>query len=91
MPDSAIKDPQALLDYQFDWSDWLSPDGDTIVSHVVTVSSGITLENSTRSSTAVIAWISGGTIGDEYEVDCLITTNAGRQDSRKMTIAIQDR
>ena len=63
MPDSVIKDPQALLDYQFDWSDWLSADGDTITDHTVTVSTGLTLENSTRSSTAVTAWISGGTIG----------------------------
>lgn len=31
MADSYIKDPNAVLDYQWDWSAWL-PDDDTIAS-----------------------------------------------------------
>lgn len=91
MPESFVKDPESVLDYQFDWSDWLSGDGDTIASHAVTVTSGLTLDSSTATTTAVTAWISGGTIGQQYTADCRIVTGAGRTASRKMTFTIQDR
>jgi hypothetical protein len=86
----AVKDPQAVLDYTVDWTDWLVT-GDTITSHTVTVPAGITEDSSTDTDTAVTAWISGGTAGTRYDVVYHITTTAGRQDDRTITLTVQNR
>jgi hypothetical protein len=88
---AVTKDPAAVLDYLFEWSAWLAGDGDTIASHSVTVPSGITMDSSSRTTTAVTVWLSGGAVGQTYEIDCHITTAGGRQDSRKMEIHVMDK
>ena len=104
------KDPEAVLDYAFNWADWLdtstTPD-ESITAHTVTVSTGLTLDSSmvsdfviaaevpedevTIPNSLVIAWISGGTVGTTYRVECLITTSAGRKDERSLWITVQER
>ena len=93
------KDPIAVLDYAFDWkaltngtgkSDWLAT-GETIASHTVTVPTGLTLDSSTATATAVTAWLSGGTAWQSYTVTCRIVTTAGRTDERSITIKVFDR
>jgi len=99
--ESFTKDPAAVLDYKFDWaastnsngnSDWLAT-GETISSHSVTATTGITVDSSsiTDSSTTVTAWLSGGTAGSAYTVTCQIVTTAGRTDERSITISVQNR
>lgn len=85
-----IKDPDAVLDYMFDWSSWLSS-GESITSSTMIVSSGINLDSSTNTSTKATAWISGGTSGQPYSVTNRITTSAGRTDDRTITIRVTDR
>lgn len=82
------KDPDAVLDYQFDWSAWLA--GDTIASHAVTVPTGLTLVSSSNSSTAVTVWLAGGVAGVSYPVTCHIVTAAGREDDRTIFVAIRE-
>ena len=89
MANSFLKDPQAILDYEWDWSDWLG--ADTIATHTVTAATGLTVASSSRTSTAVLAWLSGGTAGATYAVVCHITTAAGRQDDRTLQITVEDR
>jgi len=89
-----VKDPEAELDYAWDWSDWLdatTTPAESITSHTVTVPTGLTLESSTAASGIVTAWISGGTVGTTYRVECLITTSAGRKDERSLWITVQER
>lgn len=83
-------DPQAVLDYQYNWGEWL-PAGDSIIAHTVTAPSGLTVDSSTATSTAVTAWISGGTIGAYYDVVCHITTAQGREDDRTMQLVVEER
>jgi hypothetical protein len=83
------KDPSAILDYQFDWSAWLV--ADTITAHTVTAEDGLTVDSTTASTTAVTAWVSGGTVGETYELTCHITTADGRQDDRTLHIAVRER
>jgi hypothetical protein len=85
------KDPAAVLDYEVDWSKWLAGDGDTIFAHEVTAPTGITVDSSTRTSTAVTFWLSGGTVGQQYIVTVQITTAAGRIDERSMFFNVRDR
>jgi hypothetical protein len=79
------KDPDAVLDYAFDWSSWLAT-GETISSHTITVETGITKDSDSESSGVVTVWLSGGTAENEYDVACKIVTSAGRTDERTMTI-----
>ncbi len=92
------KDPNSVLDYEFDWSaltngsgssDWLSL-GETISSATVVVSAGLTKDSDTlvNSNTGVRVFLSGGSIGIEYTVACLIVTSDARTDERTITIYV---
>lgn len=84
------KDPDAVLDWAFDWTSWLA-DNETISSHTVTVPDGLTRDSDTESSGVVTVWLSGVTAGTEYRVSCLVVTSAGRTDERTITIRCRDR
>ena len=90
MPSKFIKDPSAVLDYVFDWSAWLTT-GETISTHTVTVTTGITVASSAISGGNVIAWLSGGTDGTVYYVTCRIVTSASRTDERTVTVHVANR
>lgn len=86
------KDPDAVLDYKFDWSSWL-PSGDTIASRVVTAADGITKDSDsiTDTSTSVTVWLSGGTANSSYQITCAIVTADGREDDRSMLISVREK
>lgn len=85
-----LKDPEAVLDYAFDWTDWLAA-SETISTRTVTVPVGLTLASDSELAGVVTAWISGGTVGTTYTVECKIVTNQGRTDERSQTITVQER
>ena len=85
-----LKDPSAVLDYAFDWTEWLAT-GETITDHTITADTGITVDSWTESDGKVIVWLSGGTAGINYKVTCLITTSAGRTDERTIWIKVVER
>lgn len=90
MPKDFVKDPEAILDYQWDWSAWLLTD--TITgTPTITVPTGLTLSVQTNTTTTVTAFISGGTVGTTYTVECKIVTVGGRTDERSITIKIEER
>jgi hypothetical protein len=86
-----IKDPDAVLDYRFDWSAWLAVDGDTISSHVVTASDGLVVDGSSEADGSVTVWVSGGTPKQSHTLACRVTTLAGRTDERTAVIFIKER
>lgn len=85
-----IKDPSAVLPYTVDWTEWMQP-GDAITAVTWTPQTGITVQTSpapsNTGSTATV-WLSGGTAGQTYTVDCLITTSQGLQDARQLTVEV---
>ena len=85
-----IKDPDAVLDYTFDWTNWLQS-GEQITSNTVAVQSGLTAGTKTASATSVSQFVSGGTIGTTYTVACRITTNQNRTDERTIYISVEHR
>lgn len=88
------KDPDAKLPYSVDWSKWLANEGDTAASAAWTVPAGMTKESSpaeTLVSGVATVWLSGGTLGQSYEVVCRLTTTAGRIDERTILIVIKSR
>lgn len=86
------KDPDAVLDWKFDWSRWLAT-SETITSHTVTSTAGLTVDSSlvTDDDTSVTAWLSGGTAGTRYAVTCHIVTSAGRADDRTIYVYVRER
>lgn len=93
MPRSFSKDPDAILDYEFDWSTWLT-DGDTLADATITAPTGLTVATDppvTVTSTAVTYWLEGGVVGQSYAVTCHIVTAAGREDDRTATVTIQEK
>ena len=86
------KDPQAVLDWSFDWSadGWLD-DAETITSYTITADDGITVDSDSQTDGKVTVWLSGGTVGDDYDVACRITTSDGRTDERTITIRVRQR
>lgn len=88
------KDPDATLDWTFNWSAWL--DGsETITSYDVNVPTGITLGSGVHAPSqadgVVTYWLSGGTLHSSYRITCHIKTSEGREDDRTMQIAISER
>ena len=103
MPQRFVKDPDAVLDFKFDWkaatnqsntalSDWLGS-VETISSRTVTADSGITVDSSniTDTNTSVTVCLSGGTVGTVYSVMCEIVTSAGRTDERTIYVTVRER
>ncbi|MFD4474694.1 hypothetical protein ACFWPU_01055 [Streptomyces sp. NPDC058471] len=84
------KDPGAVLDWGFDWSNWLSA-AEEISSATVTVDSGLTKNSQSNTVNTVTVWLAGGTSGTTYQVNCRITTNQGRTDERTIGIRLTDR
>ena len=96
-----IKDPDAVLDYKFDWkaltnasgnSDWLET-AETITTATITSSAGITVDSDsiTDTNTSVTVWLSGGADGSSYTIACKIVTSLARTDERTITIQVEER
>lgn len=86
------KDPNATLDYQIDWTNFLAS-GESIVSVVWTVT-GATLETSASTATTATAWLSGGTVGTVISATCRITTDStpvARVDDRTLRLTVVER
>lgn len=83
------KDPSATLDYTIDWSEWLGTD--EIITATWNVPAGLVKVKSTSSITTATMWLSGGTAGIIYYIDCTISTDQGRMDSRQLTINIEQK
>lgn len=83
-------DPEAVLDYVFDWSKWLAED-ETITDATVVADDGITVDSTNIGATTVTVWLSGGTAKFAYDVSCEITTSDTREDVRRMRIAVRER
>jgi hypothetical protein len=86
-----LKDPDAILDYTFDWSDWLEDISDTMVDHQIIVDEGLTCDSSSTVGNSVVAWLSGGQTGTTYRATCRIITAGGRTDDRSIFLKVKER
>ena len=91
----AVKDPDAVLDYGFDWGKYWLPEGVTISDSSWVVSDeSLTVETSAVSAdnkqTMVI--LSGGSKGSVYKVTNKITLSDGiRKDDRTFELVIREK
>lgn len=97
------KDPNAILDYLWNWGGWLA-DGETIASADVlpvgvalaagkpapAIVAGSSAAGAVANG-AVLAWLSGGVVDADASATCRVTTSAGRVDDRTITFTIVER
>jgi hypothetical protein len=97
----ARKDPQAELDYGFDWGDgsdcWLT-DGDYIVQSTWSVTGpdntllletpNIVSKNGNGVMDRTVIWLVGSTAQERYTVTNRVVSFEGRKDERSMTVSI---
>lgn len=84
-----VKDPDAVLDYQIDWSAWLAT-GETISSSDWVVQTGITENSASNTTTTATIWLSGGEAGVTYRVTNRIVTTANRTNDRSLYITVRE-
>lgn len=85
-----VQDPDEVLDYTIDWSEWLA-EGDTITAATSTPDAGITVDSTSFTVNSTTIWISGGTPGEKYNISVHVTTNGGREGDRSITIEIKEK
>lgn len=82
-----LKTVPGKLDYTFDWTAWLAPLGETILSSTVTVATGMNKISAIQAGTTIPVIVDGGTNGQSYTVDCEIVT-ATRRETRSIVISV---
>jgi len=85
------KDPDATLDYTFNWLPWLAPISDTITDVEWVPDEALTVESSSNTTARATAFVSGGTAGETLRLTCRITTAGGRIDDRTIILKIVNR
>ena len=89
---SAVKDPDAILDYVMDWEDVMnlvSP-ADTIVSSTWDADGTLVLDSDSNTSTTATVWVSGGTLSELVNLVNTIITAGGRQHVKTIEVSIKD-
>jgi len=92
-----VKDPDAIIDYVFDWTKSY-----LLVSEIITSSSWFILPQGTVGdltmgtippivSGVASAFVSGGIPGKVYRLTNRITTDQGRTDDRTITIRVEEK
>jgi hypothetical protein len=85
------KDPNAVLDYTFDWTPYLTPLNDTISAVTWVLATGLTQVSQSNTPTTATVFVSGGVVGETLKLTCRVTTAGGRTDDRSIDLKIVER
>lgn len=84
------KQPAEVVDYDIDYSEWLTA-GDNVQSAVVDVSpSGLTVDSVFVNDPRVKIWLAGGTHGTQYKLSVTTTTADGRIKQDEFRVRVKD-
>lgn len=87
-----VKDPNAVLDYYVDWTNWLTGSETLSTSTWTCTNTGITIGTATGSTSGTAtAWISGGSDGEVYDVVNRIVTSGLRTEERTIQFTVLQR
>lgn len=85
-----IKQPVEVLDYDVDYTDWLTA-GDNVQSATVEVApTGLTIDSIFINDPRVKVWVSGGLSGTTYKLTVTTTTADGRLKQDEFKIKVKD-
>jgi len=88
-PNHFIKDPDAILDYGVNWTEWIGDDRITISSWVVPP--GIIKTDESFTDKIATVWLSSGTVNQEYRLINRVQTFDGRYDDRTIIILVKQK
>jgi hypothetical protein len=89
MNKTIFKSPDDRLDYDVDFSRWLSA-GDSILSVNVNATEGVTVDSFVSTGSVVKIWLSGGIDGATSHVNTTIETVGGRTKEHCFRLRIKD-
>lgn len=87
-PKTFYKDPDEVLSWTIDWTQWLKTD--TISSSDWTVPAGLTKDSDTNTTTSTTITLSDGLHGVRYAVVNKVTTAAGLEKEKVIYIKVLD-
>ena len=82
----APKDPDDVVDYDMDWSDWLGTDtiSTSIWTFTAAATAGLVQDSKSNTTTVTKIWFSAGTAGN-WEITNRVVTAGGRtKDMRRV-------
>lgn len=89
-----VKDPDARIDYEFDWAA-AYPDGQAVVASGWAVApdrdDGIKVAAAAHDLTRATVTLTGGVAGHVYRVTNRVTLSDGQIDERSMTVRAEER
>lgn len=86
----AVKDPDAVIDYQVDMSNYLQ-DGETLTTASFILEPGVTLVKDSESftDTTGTVWLSAGDENIDYTLIFRFTTSNSRSDDRSFIVPVR--
>ena len=86
-----IKDPDSVLDFTHNWSDWLTGVEEISTSEWSVSPSGLTIDSDSETATTATVWLSAGNVGEVYVVTNQIVTDGNRTCDRTITVRVEER
>jgi hypothetical protein len=83
------KQPDEILDYDVDYTDWFENREDSPASFTVAAEPGITIVSSGMAGPIVKVVLAGGTHGEKYKITVLLTTDEGLVKEADFTVTIK--
>lgn len=87
---SYLLDPNDVLDFAVDWTDWLET-GETITAKTVNATAGVTVDSHSEAAGVVTVWLSGGVLNARAIVTCHVTTSNARQADQSFGVLVAQR
>ena len=96
------KDPEEILDYPLDWTDWLGTVPPAVIDTVSVTQDGtsdpgglsdVTVDSQSVATPNVVAWLSGGTAGEKYTFKVTVTDDQvpERTAVRRVTLKVKNK
>jgi hypothetical protein len=89
MADPFVKDAADVLDYTINWASELAT-GETISTSSWTVTTGITKDSDTKTTTTTTIFVSGGTLAATYTLYNTVVTSGARTFKRYIQVKIAE-
>lgn len=87
---SHTKQPPEVLDYDVDYSEWLTAQDNVESATVAIQPPGLTVDNVFINDPRVKIWLSGGTNGVTYKVTVTTVTADGRTKEDEFKVRVKD-
>ena len=84
------KQPVEIIDYDIDYSEWLTAGDNVQAASVEVTPIGLTVESTFINDHRVKIWVSGGTTGTTYKLTVTATTADGRVKQDEFKVKVKD-